>query len=196
VKSLSLERVSNPIAPKDNILSNSIYASMNHSLTVNSKQLATLMFLLVAGPIALGLYLFVSGEPQGEPPLLAEIQFETTWVGTDTENPRLVPSIRVKNLVDHPLSKLSIGLNRQFYSTGNGTVDALGEVSVPLESFIARNGSVRFPVGKREIKTVIVMAQIESGARGISEYSIVPPNLSTPSAWIQPMSKPNPSPKR
>jgi hypothetical protein len=99
---------------------------------------------------------------------------ETMWIASKDadQGPRLVPCVSVKNPTDSGWKNLSIGLNEQFYAGEPGGIPSGGMVSVPLESFVARNGSVRFPVGNRDIKLVTVFAQISSGARGVSEYSI------------------------
>ncbi|MCU0716612.1 MAG: hypothetical protein MUD03_10845 [Pirellula sp.] len=140
--------------------------------TVSRIQLAILMFTLIAGPIACGLVLYSMSPKLGEPPLPALIKFQSEWIGDEGTNRRLVPCIVIKNDSAGELGKLSVGLNEQFYSTGNRVLQAGEQASIPLESFIARNGSVRFPVGLRVIEQVTVFGQLPSGARGISEYSL------------------------
>jgi hypothetical protein len=71
--------------------------------------------------------------------------------------------------------KLSIGLNEQFYSTGNQSLGPNEQFSIPLEAFIARNGSTRFPIG-REIKLVTVFAQLNRGTRAVSEIHLTDPS--------------------
>jgi hypothetical protein len=58
-------------------------------------------------------------------------------------------------------------------------------------------GSVRFPVGNRDIKKVIVFAQIETGERAVGEYTMpailplpkktdVSENASEDDDWVSP----------
>lgn len=162
---------------------------MTQKLTVKPLPLTFLMLLSILGPIGFGIFLYSNSENLGEPPLPVEIKFGTQWVNSEKLGERLVPCITVRNTSDKGLKKLSIGLNEQFYNLGGIAVEAGSEVSVPLESFISRNGSVRFPVGTRPIKHVIVFAQIHTGARGVSEFRIDPPNQSTPSDWMRPVSE-------
>lgn len=140
--------------------------------TVSRIQLAILMFTLIAGPIACGLLLYSISPKLGEPPLPALIKFQSEWIGDKEINRKLVPCIVIKNDSSGELGKLSVGLNEQFYSTGNRVLQPGEQISIPLETFIARNGSVRFPVGLRVIEQVTVFGQLPSGARGISEYSL------------------------
>lgn len=140
--------------------------------TVSRIQLAILMVTLIAGPILGGLVLYSMSPKLGEPSLPALIKFQSEWIGTEGTNRRLVPCIVIKNDSQGELGKLSVGLNEQFYSTGNRILQPGEQTSIPLESFIARNGSVRFPVGLRVIEQVTVFGQLPSGARGVSEYSL------------------------
>jgi hypothetical protein len=140
--------------------------------TISAKQLTILMFVLIFGPVGCGLLLFLNSKPIPEPPLPALVRFDTTWIEKKDEERRLVPCILIKNDSDGDWGKLSIGLNEQFYSTGNMRLTARSEVAIPLETFIARNGSVRFPVGTRPISLVTIFAQMETGARGVAEIVI------------------------
>ncbi len=68
------------------------------------------------------------------------------------------------------------GINEQFYSSEAKQVGAGEIVMLPLENFVSRNGSVRFPVGNRDIKLVTVFSQIATGARAVSEH-VMPTQL-------------------
>ena len=135
---------------------------MTQKLTVKPLPLTFLMLFLVLGPVGFGIFLYSQTEHLGEPALPAEIQFATQWINSAKLGDRLVPCIKIRNVSDKAWKKLSVGLNEQFYNLGGMEVAAASEVSVPLESFISRNGSVRFPVGNRPIKHVIVFAQIHT----------------------------------
>jgi hypothetical protein len=162
---------------------------MNPRRTIRPLQLTLIMVLLVVGPVGFGLYLFSSTEKRGEPLLPAEVKIDTTWIGKDSDSERLVPCLKIRNMSSTGWKKLSAGLNEQFYSTGNMEVGPNQEIVLPLEGFIARNGSIRFPVGNRTITHVIVMAQISTGARGISEFLVEPASDSTPTDWIIPQER-------
>ncbi len=84
----------------------------------------------------------------------------------------MVPCVTVKNPTQESWRNLSVGLNEQFYCSDPKELRAGEILSLPLEIFVARNGSVRFPVGNREINLVTVFAQISSGARAVSEHEM------------------------
>ena len=166
---------------------------MQSKRTITSKQLTILIVVLVAGPVACGLLLSYFTPRNPEPTLPALVKLESMWVspGEASQSRRLVPCISIKNPTAEAWRNLSIGLNEQFYSQEPKGVGAGEFISVPLETFVARNGSVRFPVGNRDIKLVTVFAQIETGARAVSEHTmpakIVVPSKSenaTDEGWV------------
>jgi hypothetical protein len=160
---------------------------MQQHRTISAKQLTFLMLGLIFGPVACGLLLFLNSAPLPEPQLPTLVRFRTTWIEKKDEERRLVPCIVIKNNSDSDWGKLSIGLNEQFYSTGNMRLAAQEEVAIPLETFIARNGSVRFPVGTRPISLVTIFAQMASGARGVAEITV---DDETSETWLTPNPKP------
>jgi hypothetical protein len=91
---------------------------------------------------------------------------------SDSQAQRLVPAVSIKNPTQEGWKNLSIGLNKQFYAQEPKGIPAGGSVTLPLEAFVARNGSVRFPPHSREVTHVTVFAQIETGARAVSEFRI------------------------
>jgi hypothetical protein len=96
------------------------------------------------------------------------------WItpGGNKDDLRMVPCVTVKNPTQESWRNLSVGLNEQFYCSDPKELRAGEILSLPLEVFVARNGSVRFPVGNREINLVTVFAQISSGARAVSEHEM------------------------
>ena len=147
---------------------------MQNRRTITPKTLTLLFVVFIFGPIGCGLLLSYFTRKMPEPELEAAVRLETMWVnpkGKD-ESPRLVPCVTVKNLTESPWRNLSIGLDGQFYSSEPKGIPASESFSIPLEAFLARNGSVRFPGGDRKIKLVTVFAQIPSGARAVSEFTI------------------------
>ena len=139
--------------------------------TITKKQLAILTVVLVGVPIGYGLMLSFFTPRMPEPSLSALVKLESKWFGASEES-RLLPCISIKNTTKSDWQNLSIGLNKQFYCDEPKGIKAGQIVSVPLEAFVARMGSVRFPVGNRDIKTVIVFAQIETGERAVAEYTM------------------------
>ncbi len=164
---------------------NQTFPRMTAPRTLSAKQLTVLMLALVLIPIGCGVLLYFNSPAVGEPPLPAEVKLSTMWIETEEDSRRLVPCIIVRNKSDSTVSKLSVGLNEQFYSTGNMSLEPDAEVSIPLESFIARNGSVRFPVGNRTIRKITLFAQLGSGARGISEFLVPEPSESKHTDWME-----------
>jgi hypothetical protein len=170
------------------ILTFRVKTHMQQHRTISAKQLTFLMLGLIFGPVACGLLLFWNSAPLPEPQLPALVRFDTTWIEKKDEERRLVPCIMIKNDSNSDWGKLSIGLNEQFYSTGNMRLSGNEEVAIPLETFIARNGSIRFPVGTRPISLVTIFAQMESGARGVVEIQI---EDDTSKTWLAPKSTPS-----
>ena len=132
------------------------------------------MVAFISGPIACGLLLYFLTPRFPEPRLPALVKLDSMWItlGEKPEDRRLVPCISIKNPTESAWRNLSIGLNEQFYSQEPKGVAAGEMISIPLEVFVARNGSVRFPVGNRDIKLVTVFAQVETGARAVSEHTM------------------------
>ncbi len=147
---------------------------MQHKRTINSKQLTILMVVLIGGPIGCGLLLSFFTPKMPEPSLPALVKLDAIWIPPDesAEARRLVPCITVKNPTKSAWRNVSIGLNSQFYAQKPKGIPAGETISVPLEVFVARTGSVTFPGGNREVKVVTVFAQVESGARAVSEHKM------------------------
>jgi len=172
---------------------------MQQPRTITSTQLTLFFIVLILGPVGCGLLLYFYTGKMPEPPLEAMVRFETMWISpTDQqESPRLVPCLTIKNATDSAWKNLSIELNEQFFSSEPKGIPAGQTLSIPLEAFVARNGSVRFPVGDRVIELVTVFAQISSGARGVSEFTVpakpptmpkesgVQPKTSQEEPWIE-----------
>jgi hypothetical protein len=160
-------------------------------LTLSSRQLTLFFIVLICGPVGCGLLLSYFTRRMPEPTLPALVRLESIWIvpaGKD-EARRLVPCISIKNPTVDPWKNLSVGLNEQFYSSEPKGLAAGQTVSLPLEVFVSRNGSVRFPVGNRQIKLVTVFAQIPSGARAVSEHHVqglspVSKSEASDSAWV------------
>jgi len=145
---------------------------MRTNRTISKKQLAILTAVLIGVPIGYGLLLSFFTPRMPEPSLPALVRLESKWIGNSEDSRRLLPCILVKNTTKSDWLNLSIGLNKQFYCDEPKGIKAGQFISVPLEAFVARMGSVRFPVGNRDIKSVIVFAQIETGERAVGEYSM------------------------
>jgi hypothetical protein len=155
---------------------------MQQPRTITSKQLTLFFIVLILGPVGCGLLLFYFTRKMPEPALEALVRIETMWIAPPEkeESQRLVPCITIKNPTESGWKNLSIELNEQFFSSEPKGIPAGQTLSIPLEAFVARNGSVRFPVGDRVIKLVTVFAQIPSGARGVSEFTIPAKTIAKP----------------
>jgi hypothetical protein len=148
--------------------------SMPASRTITSKQLTFLFVALIAGPIACGLLLSYFTRKMPEPVLEASVRIESMWVskGSDPTDRRLLPCVTVKNKTSGDWKNLSIGLDEQFYASEPKGIPSGQTASIPLEAFVARNGSVKFPVGNRNVEMVTVFAQIPNGSRAVSEFDV------------------------
>jgi len=148
---------------------------MASGITLNRKTLTALILLSVLIPVGYGLGLAAWMKPIQEPLLDAQVRLDAMWVGpeADAASRRLIPSVTVKNPTDQSWKNVTIGLNEQFYASEPKGISPGGTLSIPLEAFVARNGSVKFPVGNRTIKHVIVFGQIPSGARAVAEFDLL-----------------------
>lgn len=171
---------------------------MDTPRTVSFRLIVALMVVLISGPILGGLTLHFLTRKIPEPLLPAQVRLESIWItpGGNKQDTKLVPCVSIKNPTDEHWKNLSIGLNEQFYAQEPKGVPPHEMVSIPLETFISRNGSVRFPVGNRVIKLVTVFAQIPSGARGVSDHNldpnaetITPTESAKDKGWVSGVSK-------
>jgi hypothetical protein len=87
----------------------------------------------------------------------------------DRENPRLLPSLVLKNPTNEDWRNVAISLNKQFFYYHPGSFYASEEVSIPLEFFVTKGGNVAFQPGSETVHQVTVYAQIPTGARAVSE---------------------------
>jgi hypothetical protein len=143
-------------------------------LRLSRSQLTWFMLVLIFGPIGCGLLLSYFSKRMSEPLLPALVKLDTMWVVPrgDKNNQHLIPCISIKNPTQEDWKNLSVGLNEQFYCQEPKGIAAGETISLPLEAFIARNGSVRFPVGNRDIHRATVFAQIPTGERAVSEHAL------------------------
>ena len=142
--------------------------------TLSSKQLTLFMAVLILGPVSCGLLLFMFTKRTPEPMLPALVKLDTMWIVPqgDKNNQRLVPCISIKNPSQDTWKNLSVGINEQFYCQEPKGIQPGETVSLPLEVFVVRNGSMKFPVGNREVQRATIFAQIPSGARAVSEHDL------------------------
>jgi len=142
--------------------------------TLTRRSLTALIVLSIFVPVSFGLGLAWWMKRIPEPFLDARVRLDRIWLEPrGAKDPqRLVPAITVKNPTSEPWTHLSIGLNRQFYAQEPKGIPAGGTVTLPLQAFVARNGSVRFPSTNRDVTHVTVFAQIGTGARAVSEFSV------------------------
>jgi hypothetical protein len=189
-----------PIVEHSSIRSNRSF--MVHGITLNRRSLTLLIALSILIPVGCGLGLALWTRKIPEPPLDAQVRLDVMWIEPKTSDQpqRLVPAISVRNATNEPWKNLSIGLNKQFYAQEPKGIPAGETVTLPLEAFVARNGSVRFPPDKQDVKYVTVFAQIGTGARAVSDFHVPANALGTATAprkdpdaeWIAPTA-PKPS---
>ncbi|MCY3006428.1 MAG: hypothetical protein NTV29_10675 [Planctomycetota bacterium] len=151
-------------------------------------------------PVCSAVALFFLSKPMTEPLLDARVRLDGMWV-QDPKNPgqqKLVPAISIWNPTSEPWSQLTIGINKfrrssQFYASEPSGIPAGKTVSIPLSAFIARNGSVPFPVGTRNVREVTVFAKLPNSARGVCEF-VLPETPTVPKSgqseaisWVSPV---------
>jgi len=173
-------------------------------ITLNRRSLTLLIALSILIPVGYGLGLALWMRKIPEPPLEAQVRLDVMWIEpkTDRQAQRLVPAISVRNTTMESWRNLSIGLNKQFYAQEPKGIQSGQTITLPLEAFVARNGSVRFPPDQQDVKHVTVFAQIDSGARAVSDFDIPANAMETMTAprsdpdaeWIAP-SVPKSSPR-
>jgi hypothetical protein len=166
-------------------------------ITLNRRSLTLLIALSILIPVGFGLGLALWMRKIPEPPLEALVRLDVMWIEpkTDRQSQRLVPAISVRNTTTESWRNLSIGLNKQFYAQEPKGIASGQTITLPLEAFVARNGSVRFPPDQQEVKHVTVFAQILTGARAVSDFDIPADAMGTMTAprsdpdaeWIAPV---------
>jgi hypothetical protein len=153
---------------------------MVSGITLTRKSLTVLILLSILIPLGYGMGLAWWMKKIPESPLDARVRLDAMWVPGkgDGASKRLVPSVTVLNPTREPwrnltvgLNKVSKGLNNQFYASEPKGIAPGGTVSIPLEAFVARNGSVKFPVG-RKVREITVFAQVGTGARAVAEFEL------------------------
>ncbi len=160
-----------------------------------------MLTLLIAGsiliPVSFGIGLNLWMDRIPEPRLEAQVRLDRMWLEPqgDKDPQRLVPAISIRNVTTESWKNVSIGLNKQFYAQEPRGIEPGGSLTLPLEAFVARNGSVRFPTNNRDVTHVTVFAQIATGARAVSEF-VIPVDAQsiattqrsdTESEWIAPV---------
>ena len=191
-----------PIVEHSSIRSNRSF--MVPGITLNRRSLTLLIALSILIPVGYGLGLALWMRKIPEPPLEAQVRLDVMWIEpkTDRQAQRLVPAISVRNTTMESWRNLSIGLNKQFYAQEPKGIPSGQTITLPLEAFVARNGSVRFPPDQQDVKHVTVFAQILTGARAVSDFDIPANAMETMTAprsdpdaeWIAP-SVPKSSPR-
>jgi hypothetical protein len=184
-----------PIVEHSSIRSNRSF--MVPGITLNRRSLTLLIALSILIPVGFGLGLALWMRKIPEPPLEALVRLDVMWIEpkTDRQAQRLVPAISVRNTTTESWRNLSIGLNKQFYAQEPKGIASGQTITLPLEAFVARNGSVRFPPDQQEVKHVTVFAQILTGARAVSDFDIPADAMGTMTAprsdpdaeWIAPV---------
>lgn len=175
---------------------------MQPGIRINRVTLTAIILGAIFIPVGCALALFFWVKPIPEPSLEAKVRIDAMWVddANDPNNKRLIPTITVLNPTQDPWKQLSIGLNKagkhnQFYASEPAGIPPGKTVSIPLAAFVARNGSVKFPVGNRNVKEVTVFAQIPTRARAVAEFILpekptLPKSDERPDAgWISPLVK-------
>jgi hypothetical protein len=173
---------------------------MVSGITLTRKSLTVLILLSILIPLGYGMGLAWWMKKIPESPLDARVRLDAMWVPGkgDGASKRLIPSVSVLNPTAEPwknltvgLNKVSKGMNNQFYASEPKGIAPGGTVSIPLEAFVARNGSVKFPVGSRKVREVTVFAQVGTGARAVAEFELPeslqasPPLKADPDAQAQ-----------
>jgi hypothetical protein len=177
--------------------------SKHPGIRLNRLGLTALILGAILIPVSSAIVLFFLSKPMTEPPLDARVRLDGMWV-QDSKNPgqqKLVPAISIWNPTSESWSQLTIGINKfrrssQFYASEPAGIPAGKTVSIPLSAFIARNGSVPFPVGTRNVREVTVFAKLPNSARGVSEF-VLPETPTIPksgqpddTSWVSPVLPP------
>jgi hypothetical protein len=176
--------------------------SSHPGIHLNRLALTLLILGAILIPVASAIGLFFLSKPIPEEQLDARVRLDGMWI-EDQKNPgqqKLVPAISVWNPTSESWRQLTIGINKsgrnnQFYASEPTGIPAGKTVSIPLSAFVARNGSVTFPVGNRPVREVTVFAKLPSNARAVSEF-VLPEKPTIPKSdqpeevsWISPLPK-------
>ena len=177
--------------------------SKHPGIRLNRLWLTVLILGAILIPVGSAIGLFFLSKPIPEPQLDARVRLDGMWI-EDRKNPgqqKLVPAITIWNPTSESWKQLTIGINKtgrnsQFYASEPAGIPAGKTVSIPLSVFVARNGSVTFPVGNRSIREVTVFAKLPNSARGVSEF-LLPDKPTVPKSdepqelsWVSPQTRP------
>lgn len=177
--------------------------SKHPGIRLNRLSLTLLILGAILIPVGSAIGLFFWSTPIPEPHLDARVRLDGMWI-EDRKNPgqqKLVPAISIWNPTSEHWKQLTIGINKtrrnnQFYASEPAGIPAGKTVSIPLSAFVARNGSVTFPVGTRNVREVTVFAKLPNSARGVCEF-VLPETPTVPKSdqpeevsWVSPLDPP------
>lgn len=120
--------------------------------------------------VGLGVYSLFP-ESVGGPPLPVEVQLDQQPVETSGQLGAILTEVVViRNLADHPISRLSLSINGQYLLFRDPPL-AIGEKLVlPQRVFTDKRSSQRFNPTKYAVEDVLVTGQLPSGARGVTKF--------------------------
>lgn len=130
------------------------------------------LILSLAAMVAAGLGVYgVFPERVGGPSLPVEVELdEKPIVTTGNQGVVLTKIVRVRNLADHEIPRLSVEINGQYLLMQNSPL-AIGEaLELPQEVFTDKRSSQRFNPDKYQVEEIVVTGQLPSNARGVSTF--------------------------
>ncbi|MEM1070183.1 MAG: hypothetical protein AAGG48_25305 [Planctomycetota bacterium] len=110
-------------------------------------------------------------ESVGGPPLPVEVELdEQPVVTTGNQGVVITEIVRVRNLADYEIPKLSIEINGQYLLFRESPLQANEVLELPQRVFTDKRSSQRFNPSKYDVEEIVVTGQLPSNARGVSTF--------------------------
>ncbi len=128
-----------------------------------------LCFSIIPPSFVVSMVLFFPASPELK--LDAKVRFDVAVIRPrkDPENPRILPSVVIRNPTDEVWNRIAVSINKDFFFYRPDSLKPNEEFTVPLEFFVTKSGNVAFQPGSEWVHRVTVYAQVPSAARAISE---------------------------
>jgi hypothetical protein len=128
-----------------------------------------LCFSIIPPAFVVSMVLFFPASPELK--LEAAVRFDVSVIRPrkDPENPRILPSVVIKNPTEEVWNRIAVSINKDFFFYRPDSLKPKEEFSVPLEFFVTKSGNVAFQPGSEWVQRVTVYAQVPSAARAVSE---------------------------
>ncbi len=139
------------------------------TMTLTRTQLTAALLLVTVAPFLLVVFMYRNLPYEQDPVLEAALTIgPRSWPNDTDPEARIVPCAILSNPTEDNWRNVNLSINEQFHFKYPDPVDSGEEIFVPLKFFHTK-GNQFYPPHSQELKSLIVYAQIPSGARAILE---------------------------